>query len=393
MILLPLVVADGFKDHQLKLGYENGEYRLIRWLNKIRGSDRSTSQSESQFDPINIEITTPEIQYNTSNFTQTHVFDSPQLAKATYSSVPQLPNDTSSSKSSFHSVEALEARPFVSSLSSPSYRDYFYLKWFHGSPKATYFNETAAADKPTSVLDSKMEHGRHPTVAALPAIPESPAATTNQEFDVGSIDIDYSDTEFPLLSSDSLLGKVLGKIKQMMPVKTQKLDYAPLKFYDEPPKPQFTLPLLHQPTPPLPVHNNVQQVPTQPTKELRLPVVPVQPVHDEVSSAILQSPQQAVMSATENNQPQTEETSTSPPQQNLPSKEDSEQQAEPSSTPASTSFSNQPESKDSISERMSTPLMATFYYPGRPTNNPFQPEEPAYSSLELAFNPLIPAYP
>ncbi|XP_057375869.1 uncharacterized protein LOC130696772 [Daphnia carinata] len=377
LILLPLISADGFKDHQLKFGYDTGEYRLLKWLNRIRGSDRTTTQTESQFEPIKIETITPEIQYNTSNFTQTQVFDTPQLAKATYSSVPQPLDNKSSSKSSLDSVEGPETRPLVTSVSSPSYRDYFYLKWFHGSPKATYFNETALPDEPTSVLDSKAEHGRHPTVA--------PLQTTNQEFNVGNID--FSDADSALLPGDSLLGKVLGKIKQMMPLKTQKFDIAPLKLYDEPPKPQlFARPaVIHIPLP----SNDVQQIHSQPIKEVN--PVPAQPVYHEISSAIKQSPEPTITSTTTENSLPT--TSSSLPQP-IPQNEEN-RTAEPSSTPLlpSNSTSEQPETKDEISERMSGPLQTMFYYPKRPTNDPAQLEEPAYSALELAFGPLVPAYP
>lgn len=389
LILLPLVIANGFKDHQLKLGYDTGEYRLLKWLNKIRGTDRTTTQTKSQFEPIKIETITPEIQYNTSNFTQTQVFDTPQLAKATYSSVPQPLDNKSSSKSSLDSVEGPETRPLVTSGASPSYKDYFYLKWFHGSPKATYFNETALPDEPLSVLDSKAEHGDNPTVASLPAIQNSPEEPTNQEFNVGNIDFsDAESTESAFLSSDSILGKVLGKIKQMMPLKTQKLDIEPLKLYDEPPKPQpFTRPNVVQFTLP----SNVQQVHSQPIKEVNPPVVSVQPVYHEISSAIKQSPEQTITSTTTENSLPT--TSNSPPQPNPPSEE--ERPAVPSSTPLPPSDSNSewPETKDDISERMSGPLQTMFYYPRRPTNNPAQLEEPAYSALELAFSPLVPAYP
>ncbi|KAI9554569.1 hypothetical protein GHT06_019842 [Daphnia sinensis] len=386
LILLPLVIGDGFKDHQLKLGYDTGEYRLLKWLNRIRGTDRTTTQTESQFEPIKIETITPEIQYNTSNFTQTQVFDTPQLAKATYSSVPQPLDNQSSSKSSLDSVEGPETRPLVTSVASPSYRDYLYLKWFHGSSKATYFNETALPDEPISVLDSKAEHGRSPTVA--PGVAPTPAEPTNdQEFDVGNID--FSDAESALLPRGSLLGKVLGKIKQMMPLKTQKLDIEPLKLYDEPPKPQpFSRPaVIHLPL----SSNNVQLIQGQPIKEIGLPVVPAQSVYHETSSAVKQSAEQTITSTTTENSLPT--TSTTPTPTNPQNEE--YRTAEPSSTPLppSISSSERPETKDEISERMSGPLQTMFYYPRRPANNPAQVEEPAYSALELAFSPLVPAYP
>ena len=245
-LLIPAVIGDhGFKDYQLKFGYGSiGEFPVLKWLSKIVRLDRETDSSEPQFPPIKIHgkpfniqpspltenptpfIPSPPNNPPEPNRIQTQqITEAPQVENANYLT-PQSPSHDSSSKSS--SADPLET-PATPPILGPthSYKDYLYMKWFHGSPKATYFNENPVPDKLLSDIDSKVQQ----ETAASPEVP--PVKFTSHHSTV--------DEQQPALLSflsDSIISRMFNTIKRKMIPKIQKEDIGPLKFYDEPPKPQ-----------------------------------------------------------------------------------------------------------------------------------------------------------
>jgi hypothetical protein len=432
LIIPPAVIGDGFKDYQLKLaGYGIGEFRVLKWLNKMIRLDRATDPPVSQFPPIKVQepfqiqhspiiienqppfIPSPPNSLPEPNNIQTaqQITEAPQVATVNHP-LPQSPNHDSSSKSSSaDSTETpAEATP---SVSSHSYKDYLYMKWFHGSPKATYFSENPVPDKLVSVIDSKTEQV---------SIPAAPVKIENDD-STGHHHLAAEDQHSGLSSfiSDSILYRMFNKIKQMAVPKIQKEDIGPLKFYDEPPKPQsFPIPpkivVFSQPyNPPLSGPNqtdSAQLLDTHLANNLSAPAYndpanSKSPIQQEEPAQIayeFDTPLSDQEKATTFNPPRldyglsgvAQETAIILPElaYDLPIPADN-QPAEPASfSVPDINDSQQPQTTINAAERIYVPLQTAYSPNKRLTidNSSEQLDEPDNSALLLAFKPQVPTY-
>ncbi|EFX86539.1 hypothetical protein DAPPUDRAFT_221936 [Daphnia pulex] len=435
LIILPIVSGDhGFKDYQLKIGYGIKEFRALKWLNKIIGLDRGdTDPIAPQFPPIKIHgnpfvvppssiapIENPsQVLFNPSpshnppehrNIQTKQIAEAPQVATQNYSSALQQSPATSSKSSLVDSTETSSP-----SFSRHSYKDYLHMKWFHGSPKATYFNENP--------------------VPATGQQPDSKSEQVNQHEEADDLDEDNfaTDEQQPALfslSADSILSRMFNTIKRTLAVpRIQKEDIGPLKFYDEPPKPQFfsVLPVVF-PSP----YNPPQSAPATQTDQVLGSFQPpnshlennpsVSAYNPALNSQLKQEEPARIISeldasltvAATTFKPSIlgyglsetlEETSTSAPElaYDLPIPADNQpvklssnvpdnQPAEPSSN---VSDNSQPQTTISSVERTNVPLQTAYTNPIKRSSidtSVQSSEEPDYNAFLLAYKPQVPSY-
>jgi len=283
------------------------------------------------------------------------------------------------------------------------------MKWFHGSPKATYFNENPVPEKLQSVVDSKSEQ------------------VTYEEADDSVVnDNSASDEQQQALSSfsgDSILSRMFNTIKRLAVIpKLQKEDIGPLKFYDEPPKPQlFSLPPIAFSSP----YNPPQSAPPIQTEQVlgspqllnlaNSPSVPVynpaniQPKQEEPTKIVSELDTQLPVTATTFKPPNLDYGRSESPQEistnlpelayDLPIPADNKS-AEPSSRvpdnqPAEPSSNVQQQTTISSVDRTNVPLQTAYNNPIKRTSivtPSVQSEEPDYNALLLAFKPQVPTY-
>jgi hypothetical protein len=410
LIILPIVSGDhGFQDYQLKIGYGIKEFRALKWLNKIIGLDRwDMDPPAPQFPPIKIHgnpfmvppspiiapIENPSPSHNPPEHkdiqTEQIIAEAPQVAIQNYSSA--LQQSPTASKSSL--VDSTETSSPSFSGSRHSYKDYLHMKWFHGSPKATYFNENP--------------------VPATEKQPDSKSEQVNQHEEADDLEDNFATEEQQpalfSLSADSILSRMFNTIKRTLAVpRIQKEDIGPLKFYDEPPKPQFfsVAPVVY----PSPYNPPQSAPPTQPDQVLDS----FQPPNSHLEN----NPSVSAYNPALNSQPKQEldasltvaattfkpsilgyglsetleETSTSAPElaYDLPIPADN-QPAEPS---ANVPDNSQPQTTISSVERTNVPLQTAYTNPVKRSSidtSVQSSEEQDYNAFLLAYKPQVPTY-